>query len=214
MNGIQFGNKHTYDDWELVLTNKALGLPTPKTSSIDVEGADGTIDTSEVLAGEIKFNNRMLEFEFTMTTPYDEFNELITDIANYLHGKKLKIILDEDSDYYYYGRCQINQWSSDKRIGKIVISCECEPYKYALRDSVVSATINGKTYVKVVGKRMTVTPIIEVSNDMEIIVDGKSNQLYAGIENEILDLFIKEGINTLVFNGNGEVKIKYKGGEL
>ena len=214
MNGIQFGNKHTYDDWELVLTNKALGLPTPKTSSIDVEGADGTIDTSEVLAGEIKFNNRMLEFEFTMTTPYDEFNELITEIANYLHGKKLKIILDEDSDYYYYGRCQINQWSSDKRIGKIVISCECEPYKYALRDSVVSATINGKTYVKVVGKRMTVTPIIEVSNDMEIIVDGKSNQLYAGIENEILDLFIKEGVNTLVFNGNGEVKIKYKGGEL
>lgn len=214
MNGIQFGNKHTYDDWELVLTNKALGLPTPKTSSIDVEGADSTIDTSEVLAGEIKFNNRMLEFEFTMTTPYDEFNELITEIANYLHGKKLKIILDEDSDYYYYGRCQINQWSSDKRIGKIVISCECEPYKYALRDSVVSATINGKTYVKVVGKRMTVTPIIEVSNDMEIIVDGKSNQLYAGIENEILDLFIKEGVNTLVFNGNGEVKIKYKGGEL
>lgn len=214
MNGIQFGNKHTYDDWGLVLTNKALGLPTPKTSSIDVEGADGTIDTSEVLAGEIKFNNRMLEFEFTMTTPYDEFNELITEIANYLHGKKLKIILDEDSDYYYYGRCQINQWSSDKRIGKIVISCECDPYKYALRDSVVSATINGKTYVKAVGKRMTVTPIIEVSNDMEIIVDGKSNQLYAGIENEILDLFIKEGVNTLVFNGNGEVKIKYKGGEL
>ena len=61
---------------------------------------------------------------------------------------------------------------------------------------------------------MTVTPIIEVSNDMEIIVDGKSNNLYAGIKNEILDLFIKEGVNTLVFNGNGEVKISYVGGEL
>lgn len=214
MNGILFGNKHTYDDWNLVLTGKSLGLPTPKTSSVDVDGADGSIDTSEVLSGEIKFSNRRLEFELTMTTDYDEYNELVTNITNYLHGRKLKIILDEDDTYYYYGRCQINQWGSDKRIGKIVISCDCEPYKYTLRPMIVTAKISGKTYVKVVGKRMTVTPIIEVSNDMEIIVDGKSNKLYAGEQNEILDLFIKEGVNTLVFNGNGEVKISYVGGEL
>ena len=214
MNGILFGNKHTYDDWDLVLTGKSLGLPTPKTSSVDVDGAVGSIDTSEVLSGEIKFSNRRLEFELTMTTDYDEYNELVTNITNYLHGRKLKIILDEDDSYYYYGRCQINQWGSDKRIGKIVISCDCEPYKYTLRPMIVTAKISGKTYVKVVGKRMTVTPIIEVSNDMEIIVDGKSNNLYAGEQNEILDLFIKEGVNTLVFNGNGEVKISYIGGEL
>ena len=214
MNGILFGNKHTYDDWDLVLTGKSLGLPSPKTSSVNVDGADGEIDISEVVSGEIKFSNRILQFEFTMTTDYEEYNELVTNIANYLHGRKLKIILDEDDDYYYYGRCQINQWKSDKRIGKIVIQCNCEPYKYTLRPMIVTSKISGKTYVKVVGKRMTVTPIIEVSNNMEIIVDGKSNTLYAGEKNEILDLFIKEGVNTLVFNGNGEVKISYIGGEL
>ena len=214
MKGVQFGNKHTYDDWDLVLTGKSLGLPTPKVSSVTVEGADGNIDTSEVLSGEIKFNNRTLEFEFTMTTPYEEYNELITEISNYLHGRKLKIILDEDDSYYYYGRCQINQWTSDKRIGKIVISCDCKPYKYSVRPFITRASINGTTYVKVLGKRMTVTPIIEVSNDMEIIVGGKSNNLYADRENEIFDLFIKEGVNTLVFKGNGEAKISYVGGEL
>ena len=214
MKGVQFGNKHTYDDWDLVLTNKSLGLPVPKTSSVEVEGADGSIDTSEVLSGEIKFNNRKLEFEFTMTTDYEEYNELITEIANHLHGRKLKITLDEDDDYYYLGRCQINEWSSDKRVGKIVISCDCEPYKYSVRPTTITAKINGTTYVKVVGKRMTVTPIIEVSNDMEIIVDGKSNKLEVNKENEIFDLFIKEGVNTLTFKGYGEVKITYVGGDL
>lgn len=214
MKGIQFGNKHTYDDWDLVLTNKSLGLPTPKTSSINVEGADGSIDTSEILSGEIKFNNRKLEFEFTMTTDYEEYHELVTEIANHLHGRKLKIILDEDDDYYYLGRCQINEWTSDSRIGKIVISCDCEPYKYSVRPTTITAKINGITYVKIVGKRMTVTPIIEVSNNMSIIVDGKSNDLKTGIKNEILDLFIKEGVNTLKFNGSGEVKITYTGGDL
>ena len=57
MKGILFGNKHTYDDWDLVLTDKLLGLPTPKTSSVDIEGADGSIDTSEVLSGEMFIND-------------------------------------------------------------------------------------------------------------------------------------------------------------
>lgn len=214
MNGISFGNKHTYDDWNLVLTNKLLGLPTPKTSSVTIEGADGVIDTSEVLAGEIKFNNRKLEFEFTMTSDYEEYNELITEIANYLHGKKLKITLDSDSDYYYVGRCQINQWVSDKRIGKIVIQCDCDPYKYSSAKCVSSANINGDTYVKVHGKRMTVTPVIEVTNDMIIVINGEDRTLKSNRKNEIPDLFIKEGVNILHFKGNGIATITYAGGEL
>lgn len=214
MNGITFGTKHTYDDWGLVLTNKALGLPTPKTSSVDIEGADGVIDTSEVLCGEIKFNNRILEFEFTMTTDYEEFNDLVTEIANYLHGKKLKIILDSDESYYYVGRCQINQWVSDKRIGKIVIQCDCEPFKYTSANCISNANINGDTYVKIHGKRMTVNPIIKVTNDMTIVVNGENRNLKANRENEIPDLFIKEGVNILHFNGNGIATIIYQGGEL
>lgn len=214
MNGVQFGNKHTYDDWGLVITDKKLGLPTPKTSSVNIDGADGVIDTSEVLCGEIKFNNRMLEFEFTMTTDYADYNELTTEIANYLHGKKLKIILDEDDQYYYYGRCSINEWNSDKRIGKIVIKCECEPYKYMLRESVVTAKIAGLTHVKVFGKRMTVTPTIwAYGGNIRLILGDSEIPLNNG-ENEILDLFIKEGVNTLTFSGNGDVKIVYVGGEL
>lgn len=214
MNGITFGNKHTYDDWGLVLTNKVLGLPTPKISSVNIEGADGVIDTSEVLTGEIKFNNRTLEFEFTMTTDYGDFNELITDISNYLHGKKLKIILDSDDEYYYVGRCQINQWSSDKRIGKIVIQCDCEPYKYTSAECINTANISGDTYVKIYGHRMTVNPIIEVSSNMTIEVDGTNRTLKANGKNEIPDLFIKEGVNILHFIGNGIATIKYRGGEL
>lgn len=213
MKGLQFGNKHSYDDWKLILTDKTIGLPNPKTSSVDVEGADGSIDTSEVF-GEIKFENRKLEFEFTMTANYENFDELLTEIANHLHGKKLKIIRDEDDSYYFIGRCSINQWTTDKRVGKIVISCDCEPYKYELKQSVVTATINGLTYVKLFGKRKTVTPTIEVSDYMYLLSDDREVLLTPNKPNVVLDLFIYEGANTLAFNGNGQVKISYTGGEL
>lgn len=214
MNGISFGNKHTYDDWDLILTKKTIGLPTPKTSSIEVQGMDGSIDSSELLTGEIKFNNRSLSFEFAMISDYEEFDELITDISNYLHGKKLKIILDEDDNYYYMGRCVIDQWGSNKRVGKIVIKCECEPYKYELRQTIITATISGLTNVKVYGKRMTVTPIIYCSTSNVSLILGKETVKLDQGENEVLDLFIKEGNNTLKFSGNGDVKITFYGGEL
>lgn len=213
MNGVTFGDKHTFDDWGLVLTEKSLGLPTPKTSSVKIEGADGELDTSEVVSGEIKFSNRQLTFKLTLTDNYEDFNDKLTEVANYLHGKKLKIILDEDDQYYYNGRCAIDEWLTDRRIGQIAIICDCEPYKYDLNETIITATVNGTETVNIYGKRRTVSPTIKCSGTIALSIDGETVDLYEGTQ-EILDCYIKEGNNTLTFIGNGDVEISYVGGEL
>ena len=214
MNGVKFEDKHTFDDWGLVLTEKSIGLPTPKTSGVEIEGADGELDTSEVLSGEIKFSNRPLTFKLTMTDEYEDFNDKVTVIANYLHGRKMRIILDEDDLHYYYGRCFINEWVTDRRIGQIAISCDCEPYKYDLNKTIITASISGTTKVNVYGKRKTVCPIITVAGDVNLLIDGKPVHLSSDKENEILDFYIREGNNTLTFTGNGMIELSYRGGEL
>lgn len=213
MNGVKFGDKHTFDDWGLVLTEKSLGLPEPKTSGVEIEGADGELDTSEVLSGEIKFHNRNLTFKLTMTDEYEDFNDKVTEIANYLHGKKMRIILDEDDTHYYYGRCAINEWLTDRRIGQIAINCNCEPYKYDLNETIITATVNGMATINVYGKRKTVCPTISVSGSVSLFVDGDVVELPEGT-NEILDFYIREGNNVLTFTGNGTIEISYTGGEL
>lgn len=213
MNGVKFGDKHTFDDWGLVLTEKSIGLPEPKTSGVEMEGADGEIDTSEVLTGEIKFSNRPLMFKFTLMDKYEDFHDKVTAIANYLHGRKMRITLDEDNLCYYYGRCTINEWLTDRRIGQIAISCDCEPYKYDLNESVITATINGETKVYVYGKRKTVCPTITVAGTVILKVGNESVELTTG-EHTILDFYIREGDNTLTFEGNGTIEISYIGGEL
>lgn len=213
MIGVLFGNKHTFDDWNLVLTEKTIGLPSPKTFSVDVEGADGVLDTSDILTGEIKFKNRTLEFSFTMLDKYEDFQDKITEIANYLHGQKLRIILDEDDTHYYVGRCSIDQWASDKRIGRIVVKCDCEPYKYDLIETVVSVSVIGEKLVTIRGKRRTINPVVKCSDSMTMTVDGHSVILKTG-ENLIIDFFIREGENVIKFTGNGNVTISFTGGEL
>lgn len=37
MKGITFGNLHTYDDLQLILTTKEIGVPTVKSKKIDIE---------------------------------------------------------------------------------------------------------------------------------------------------------------------------------
>lgn len=213
MIGVLFGTKHTYDDFNLVRTEKNIGLPSPKTSSVDVEGADGVLDTSEVLTGEIKFKNRKLEFSFTLLDKYEDYEDKITEISNYLHGRKLRIILDDDPTHYYVGRCSIDQWASDKRIGRIVITCDCEPYKYDVIETVVNVTVNGEKTVKIRGKRRTVNPIVKCSEDMEMSVNGETVSLKTG-DNEIIDFFIREGENVITFTGNGNVTLSFTGGDL
>lgn len=213
MNGVKFGDKHSYDDWGLVLTEKSLGLPEPKTSGIEVEGADGEIDTSEVLSGEIKFSDRTLTFKLTLTDEYEDFNDKVTAIANYLHGKKMRIILDDDALHYYYGRCAINEWMTDRRIGQIAITCKCEPYKYDLNETIITSFINEETKVNVYGKRMTVCPTISVTGNVTLFVGKTRVDLSTG-EHEILDCYIREGNNTLTFTGSGSIKLTYRGGEL
>lgn len=213
INSVYFGDKHSFDDWKLARIYKEIQLPQPKISKIELDGADGDIDLSEVLCGEINFKNRVITFEFEMLDDYSNFYDRIREIANYLHGRKLKIILTDDPDYYYIGRCAIDEWSSDKRIGKIVIKCDCEPWKYSLEETVFTRNINGTEIVEIIGKRQTVCPIIKTTSDMIITFENEEYSITTG-ECQILNIQIREGLNKFKISGNGTITIKYQEGEL
>ncbi len=59
--------------------------------------------------GEIKYNNRQVSFEFSTIVDQSEFLNLFSEIQNALHGKKMKIILDDDAEFYYFGRVTVNE---------------------------------------------------------------------------------------------------------
>lgn len=144
MKGITFGNYHSYRDFGLILSSKIIGAPTPKTELIDIPGGDGVLDLTEFF-GEVKYNNRTLTFEFSTMVPQSQFMALFSKVQNALHGQKMNISLDEDPEWYYIGRLSIPEWKVQKRIGKLTIVCDCEPFKYKRLKTVVSATLDGKS---------------------------------------------------------------------
>jgi hypothetical protein len=216
--GIYFNAIHSYYDLNLILSKVEIPPAKPKTNYIDIAGADGSIDLTEA-HGEVKFNDRDCKFTFTMNPKYDlsdaAFEEKKTEISNLLNGRTFKITLDKDADYYYEGRCTVDEFLSNKRIRQFVVSAKVKPYKFKQNETVFTYNLTTtQETVEIKNSRKTVSPIFEVSNDDTMIVfNGTSYSLTAG-KHKILDIRFKEGVNELKLSGSGTLTVRFQEGDL
>lgn len=231
MNGVKIGDKHSFNDFGLILSSKVIRPPEPQLEKVNVPLRDGSIDLTESLTDETKFKDRTITLNFSVVDPMNTWASKISMIENYLHGQRLKIIFDEDPAFYYVGRVSVNQWTSEKSIGKLVIECTVEPFKYDLFSSAIDwewdvfdfeegiinefgqLIVNGSTTIKLICRRKRMFPTFTASAAMTVAYGGETYNLKAGSQ-KIYDIFLCEGENELTFNGNGTVSIDYIGGSL
>lgn len=232
MIGVKFNDKHSYDDFGLILSSKSIPLPKPKTESVTVPGSDGELDLSTALTdGEVKFNNRTLTFKFSLLTKSRTWEGIKSAVSNYLHGKKMNVILDTDKAFYYVGRCTVDPFSESKKGATLTIKVNADPYKYDILDSTeewewdsfnfetgiiynlneISVTPN--TEITIPSRRMKVVPVITTSAAMDVVFNGVYYSLEQG-DNRILNIIFSEGENKLTFKGTGVVTIRFRGGSL
>lgn len=209
LNDIIFNeDKSAYFDWNIVLVKADIPLPLPKTSGVDIKGADGLLDLTEV-TGDVKYQNRTckLHFELMDTNNYDD---LKSEISNYLHGKNITFVKTNDSNFYYYGRASVNEWECSKQTGRLVITVNAEPYKYEVNVSTQTVIVNNVTEIVIIPNlRKRVCPVLEVTGDVTMTFDGNEYTLDSGVQH-IVNFILNEGDNTVIFNGNGTVKITYR----
>lgn len=130
MMGVIFGEKHSYRDWGLVLKSRpVISPPTPKTKLIQVPGSDRVIDLTESLTGAVHYELRRMSFEFLMIDERERWPITYSAILSALHGKRVKITLDDDANYYYEGRVTVGDLEADKKAATLTITAEVEPYK-------------------------------------------------------------------------------------
>jgi hypothetical protein len=132
MRGVTFGNNHSYREWGLLLKEYPyISPPEPKTKLIEVPGSDAVIDLTESLTGKVHYGMREGRFEFWVIGGRSKWPAIYSAIMNELHGKRVKIVLDDDPNWYYLGRVRVDEMASDKVTATIVLTAELEPYKRA-----------------------------------------------------------------------------------
>ena len=127
MKGIRFGTIHSFDDLHLVLSTMKIPPAKPKTSFIDLPGADGSVDLTEAF-GRVKYSNREASFTFTVL-PNQDFEQIKRFVCGKINGSKMKILVEKDPDYFWNGRCYVDEYNSDAALNQIVVAAILDPYK-------------------------------------------------------------------------------------
>ena len=229
MTGIRFDNIHSYNDLGLTLIGFTISPPEPKTYRVEIAGADGSIDLTESLTGDVKYKDRIINMEFGMIGEWRDVQNKYSEVQNALHGKRFsEIVFDDDGNYYHVGRVSAVALGTEPLIGTITIQCIVEPYKYDWGDDwlwdsfsfdtgiineMSGLEVNGTLDVTFIGKRKKYIPWITTSSEMTVTFKGNTYSLSAG-KNKIFEIEFQEGENILTFNGNGTVTIENKGGSL
>ena len=215
MKGITFGTLHSYEDLQLILNSKEIGSPEVKTRTIEIEGADSSLDLTEFF-GEAKYQNVKHKFQFSTIVPQSQFLSLFSAVKNALHGKKLRIILDGDPQFYYMGRIHVSNFTNEKNVGIISIECDCEPYKYKLQPTIVSVAVSGTKAITLTNSRRRVVPEVQIDSTGTLnIVYGEGNVWDLGSGSYLLpELELVEGNNTVTVTGTGTVTFTYQEGSL
>ena len=198
---------------------------------INVPGADGYIDLTEVLNGEPKYDNRNILLNFTKIGKSSISLSVYRLISNKFHGRICKIVFSDIPGYYYEGRVSVTKFDEDGVIGELQMECDAKPYAFEILDSMddfiwddfnfdtdvirgyKDIQIDGEKTIEVYGSRKTVCPDIIVSEAMDVVFGGTTYHLQEGT-NKVVNIIIVEGVNEMKFVGTGMVSIKFRGGAL
>lgn len=138
---------NTWDSWHLIPSSRPVVQPPPvKTKSVEIPGADGQLDLTEILAGAPLYGNRSGGFDFYVQPDWYnsdtgrwetwDWTTAYQTIMGVMHGQRMYMILEDDSDYYYSGRFSVNSWKSNKDYAQITINFDLDPFKWSIMSTV------------------------------------------------------------------------------
>lgn len=208
---------NTFYDWDLILTEKSITPPEPNTHYINIDGMSGSLDLSEALTGEITYKDRIISASFwTDVGNVKSRDKLLKRIVSILHGKKIRIIEPDDTDRYFVGRIKIKSYSNTLPFMTFTIEATCEPYRYALTDTVRTVDLKANDKMDVVIQNAgakTLSPMIRVTSAVNITCKDVSVQLEQGTY-KISDIKLQQGFNIITVTGSGKVTFTYREADL
>ena len=208
--------KHTANDWDLIMSEKIIGKPTPRYVTVDMPDRDGELDHTETMRGRVSYKNRALSFSFTCTAHQSTWADLRAEIAGFIHGKRLMIVDPDTPNHYYVGRCELQEPTYiGEAIMFLTVSVDADPYRLSNTETIVSKSVSVGSTVSLINSGMPVVPTITASANMTIKFGSFSSSLASGSTYEIPEITLENGTNTIsVTSGSGTITIKYRQGAI
>jgi hypothetical protein len=217
--------KNTWETWHMAPKSRPyVAAPPVKEEYVDVPGADGSLDYTEVLTGAPRYGRRTGSWEFFIENGWKDPFLLQSELLSFLHGKKHTVILADDPEYFYTGRLTVEVQLNPKDYNTVSIKYNFDPYKYPTESTATKAwkwndlfgnTIYYGPFTVKKKKRRTIimdttqNVNINVSNPMVMDIGGTRTTLATG-DNTVS---FSAGSTIVDFIGSGRVVMDYSVGK-
>ena len=212
MDGLMIDGTDLLEDYGYDIESITIRTaPAPKTKYIDITGMDGSLDYTEQ-DGQVRYKTGTMVIKVSKQTDMSEHYQQMAVLKRLCHGRKCKIILPYDPEYYLIGRISLKDscegyWSSAE------LTVTYEPYRYKIKPTIREKQISGSAELICRNLGMNVIPTINCSVAMRVIFNGADYSLAAG-NNSVDDIIFSAGDNKLTFSGTGKVTVTYQEGWL
>jgi hypothetical protein len=215
-------------------------MPSFSSQLVEIPGRYGKLNLSYWMTGAPIYSSRLGNWTFIMDPDQKKFAswaQLYSEVANYVHGRELRIVLTDDPDYYYIGTLAISGFSPQDISNEITITYELDPYKNPIGDPFITdwlwdpfnfetdmvystdaVTVDGTRIISFQGLNGYYSPAVKFTkaasdSTMVISYNGRNYPLVEGA-NYLHTLILDSGSHNLVFTGHGTVQLSYKGSVL
>jgi hypothetical protein len=185
-------------DRDLLLIQQSVDVQPakPKLNLIDVPGADGSKDLTELPGGRVVYEDGTITWTYALQ-PGEPWPEAFQRVSGAINGRRCRITLWNDPEYYYDGRVTVKSHKLDGVLRQIVVEATCRPYKLRHLETTRTVTL-GTAYAKLIllNDRRPVVPTIKTTAALQLRYKGAEYALNAGTH-KLLDLELREGANEI-----------------
>lgn len=143
-NGVRFNGKHSFYDYQMFLSRRPdKGVPEPDIVDVEVPGANGSLDYTEAVTGNVVYANREMTFDFVAECPVDKQAAFESRLLSDLHGQFVEVELDEDAGWIYSGRAKVAFENVEPWKLHIIVTVSAYPYKVEDKETEITFDISG-----------------------------------------------------------------------
>lgn len=194
--------------WErfgMFLKSHSVSPAKPKLHTFSLDGMDGELDLTE-WAGEVRYEPREVKLSFR-----DVNESAYRELVQFALGRRVKVMLSDDPDYYYEGRCGAIETDTERRVTDVDMTVTCGPYRLARAATVKQIAANGQAYVR--ARRMTATPTVTATAACTIGYGGETFAVQSGTHT-VAGLRITDELKQMTVTGNATVTLTWTDGVL
>lgn len=233
---ITINGKNTWDEWKLMPVKAGkieFATPEMKYESVEIAGSDNALDMSEVLTGYPLYESRRGSLTFRFFDTGVPARSRFDQLKNFLHGKKVKVINEDQPEYYYEGRMMVGDFKPSKgNWGDVEISYILDAYKLEINSTADDwlwdpfnfetgvireygeIAVTGETKVTVIGSRKPTVPTFIVNGSSMTLSFGTNQYALKIGKNVLPQIVLMDDKYEMIFDGNGTVTIDMTAGSL